>query len=131
MTQWEKKSPSSLLHLTAPLLSWSARKNLNHWPLTLAISRPSSLCVWQASSIHIDCLGTFGLNKWQLKVPTPRGQAPCPPCLHTLQGTARHRDQRTQHIFLLLKANGRVESVKFRCYAEFHLESMKHLSNAP
>lgn len=63
-------------------------------------------------------------------MPTPRGQAPCPPCLHTLQGTARHRDQRTQHIFLLLKVNGRAESVKLRCYAEFHLESMKHLSNA-
>lgn len=92
------------------------------------------LPVRRAGFWHTDidtCLGTFGLSKSQLKVPTPRGQAPCPPCLHTLQGTARHGDQRTQHVFLLPKVNGRAGSVKFRRYAEFHLESMKHLSNAP
>lgn len=49
----------------------------------------------------------------------------------TLPKAQPSRGTTTQQAFLLPKVNERADSVKFRRYAEFHLESMKHLSKAP
>lgn len=69
---------------------------------------------------------TSGSRDYQLLKGRCRAQPGSPlPTAQPSSGT------RAQQALLLAEVMERADPAKFECYAEFHLESMRHLSSAP